>query len=65
MGAFAPSTTGPRPGVDEDRHPSREQPFSLLRLTGARLGMLRRVVALESAIPLLAVAVRQAQGPDR
>jgi hypothetical protein len=43
----------------------RKRPFSLLRLTGARLGMLRRVVALESAIPLLAVAVRQAQGPDR
>jgi hypothetical protein len=35
----------------------RKRPFSLLRLTGARLGMLRRVVALESAVPLLAVAV--------
>jgi len=34
----------------------RKRPFSLLRLTGARLGMLRRVVALESAVPLLAVA---------
>ena len=28
----------------------------MLRLTGARLGMLRRVVTLESAVPLLAVA---------
>ncbi len=35
----------------------RKRPFSLLRLTGARLAMLRRVVALESAVPLLAVAV--------
>ncbi len=35
----------------------RKRPFSLLRLTGARLGMLRRVVTLESAVPLLAVAV--------
>jgi hypothetical protein len=35
----------------------RKRPFSLLRLTGARLGTLRRVVALEGAIPLLAVAV--------
>jgi len=34
----------------------RKRPFSLLRLTGARLGMLRRVVLLESAVPLLAVA---------
>jgi len=34
----------------------RRRPFSLLRLTGARLSMLRRVVALESAVPLLAVA---------
>jgi hypothetical protein len=34
----------------------RKRPFSLLRLTGARLGMLRRVVALEGAVPLLAVA---------
>jgi len=34
----------------------RKRPFSLLRLTGARLGMLRRVVALESGVPLLAVA---------
>ena len=35
----------------------RKRPFSLLRLTGARLAMLRRVVTLESAVPLLAVAV--------
>jgi hypothetical protein len=35
----------------------RKRPFSLLRLTGARLGLLRRVIALESAVPLLAVAV--------
>ena len=35
----------------------RKRPFSLLRLTGARLATLRRVVALESAVPLLAVAV--------
>jgi hypothetical protein len=34
----------------------RKRPFSLLRLTGARLATLRRVVALESAVPLLAVA---------
>lgn len=34
----------------------RKRPFSLLRLTGARLTMLHRVVALEGAVPLLAVA---------
>jgi hypothetical protein len=34
----------------------RKRPLSLLRLTGARLATLRRVVALESAVPLLAVA---------
>jgi hypothetical protein len=34
----------------------RKRPFSLLRLTGARLATLRRVVALESAVPLLFVA---------
>ena len=34
----------------------RKRPFSMLRLTGARLAMLRRVVALESAVPLLAAA---------
>jgi hypothetical protein len=35
----------------------RKRPFSLLRLTGAKLGTLRRVIVLESAVPLLAVAV--------
>jgi hypothetical protein len=35
----------------------RKRPFSLLRLAGARLAMLRRVVLLEGAVPLLAVAV--------
>jgi hypothetical protein len=34
----------------------RRRPFSMLRLTGARLATLRRVVALEGAVPLLAVA---------
>jgi hypothetical protein len=34
----------------------RKRPFSLLRLTGARLSTLRQVVALEGAVPLLAVA---------
>jgi FtsX-like permease family protein len=34
----------------------RKRPFSLLRLTGARLAMLRHVIALESAVPLVAVA---------
>jgi hypothetical protein len=35
----------------------RKRPFSLLRLAGTPLGMLQRVVALESAVPLLATAV--------
>ncbi len=35
----------------------RKRPFSLLRLTGAPLRVLRRVVALESAVPLLIAAV--------
>jgi hypothetical protein len=35
----------------------RKRPFSLLRLTGAPIGMLRRVVALESAVPLIIVAL--------
>lgn len=35
----------------------RRRPFSLLRLTGVPLAMLRRVVALESAVPLLTVAL--------
>jgi hypothetical protein len=34
----------------------RKRPFSLLRLTGAPLRVLRRVVLLESAVPLLAAA---------
>ena len=34
----------------------RRRPFALLRLTGAPLRLLQRVVALESALPLLAVA---------
>jgi hypothetical protein len=35
----------------------RRRPFSLLRLAGAPLGMLRRVVGLEAAAPLLITAV--------
>jgi predicted lysophospholipase L1 biosynthesis ABC-type transport system permease subunit len=35
----------------------RKRPFSLLRLSGAPLRTLRHVVALESAVPLLAPAV--------
>jgi predicted lysophospholipase L1 biosynthesis ABC-type transport system permease subunit len=38
----------------------RKRPFSLLRLAGAPLGMLRRVVALESAVPLVAIATLSA-----
>jgi hypothetical protein len=34
----------------------RRRPFSLLRLTGVRTAVLHRVVALESALPLLVVA---------
>jgi hypothetical protein len=34
----------------------RKRPFSLLRLTGARLSTLRAVVALEGAVPLLTVS---------
>ncbi|TQS42327.1 FtsX-like permease family protein [Cryptosporangium phraense] len=34
----------------------RRRPFSLLRLSGAPLAVLRRVVALESALPLLVVS---------
>jgi hypothetical protein len=34
----------------------RKRPFSLLRLSGASVRVLRRVVALESAAPMLAVA---------
>ena len=35
----------------------RKRPFSLLRLAGAPVGMLQRVIALESAVPLLVTAV--------
>ena len=38
----------------------RKRPFSLLRLTGVPVGMLRRIVALEAALPLLAAAVLSA-----
>jgi len=34
----------------------RKRPFSLLRLTGVPTSLLRRVVGLESALPLLTVA---------
>jgi hypothetical protein len=35
----------------------RKRPFSLLRLTGTQLAVLRRVVLLESVVPLLVVAL--------
>lgn len=35
----------------------RKRPFSMLRLTGARLATVRRVVVLETAVPLIAVAI--------
>jgi hypothetical protein len=35
----------------------RKRPFSLLRLAGVQMAVLRRVVVLESAVPLLVVAV--------
>jgi hypothetical protein len=35
----------------------RKRPFSLMRLTGAPLGVLRRVVALEAVVPLVVIAV--------
>jgi hypothetical protein len=38
----------------------RKRPFSLLRLAGAQLGVLRRVVALESMMPLIVIAVLSA-----
>ena len=38
----------------------RKRPFSLLRLTGAPVGVLRRVVAWESAVPLIIVALASA-----
>jgi hypothetical protein len=34
----------------------RKRPFSLLRLTGVQIGVLRRVVALETAVPLVVIA---------
>jgi hypothetical protein len=38
----------------------RKRPFSLLRLAGAPLAVLRRVVALEAALPLIIVAATAA-----
>lgn len=38
----------------------RKRPFSLLRLTGVPVAMLRRIVALEAAVPLLVAAVASA-----
>jgi hypothetical protein len=38
----------------------RKRPFSLLRLTGVPLGVLRRVVALETAAPLVIIAITSA-----
>jgi hypothetical protein len=38
----------------------RKRPFSLLRLAGAPVGMLRRVVTLESAVPLVVIALLSA-----
>jgi predicted lysophospholipase L1 biosynthesis ABC-type transport system permease subunit len=38
----------------------RKRPFSLLRLTGVSLGVLRRVVALETAAPLIVIAIASA-----
>jgi hypothetical protein len=38
----------------------RKRPFSLLRLTGVPLRALRRVVALETAVPLVLIAVPSA-----
>ena len=35
----------------------RKRPFSLLRLTGVPLGVLRSVVVLEAAVPLLVISV--------
>jgi hypothetical protein len=35
----------------------RRRPFAMLRLTGVRLSELRRVVALEAGVPLIAVSV--------
>jgi len=38
----------------------RKRPFSLLRLTGVPLGVLRRVVVLETAAPLIVIALASA-----
>ena len=38
----------------------RKRPFSLLRLTGVSVAMLRRIVALEAALPLLVAAIASA-----
>ncbi len=38
----------------------RKRPFSLLRLTGVPLGLLQRVVALETAAPLIVIALGSA-----
>jgi predicted lysophospholipase L1 biosynthesis ABC-type transport system permease subunit len=38
----------------------RKRPFSLLRLTGVPLRVLRRVVALETAAPLIVIAIGSA-----
>lgn len=40
----------------------RKRPFSLLRLAGVQMSVLRRVVVLESAAPLLVVAVLASGG---
>ena len=50
--SLAVSVTG---GVSE-----RKRPFSLLRLTGVPVGMLRHVVALEAAVPLVIISVLSA-----
>ncbi len=47
--SLAVSVTG---GIND-----RKRPFSLLRLTGVPVGVLRRVVALEAAVPLLLISV--------
>lgn len=47
--SLAVSVTG---GISE-----RKRPFSLLRLTGVPVRALRRVVALEAAVPLISIAV--------
>jgi hypothetical protein len=38
----------------------RKRPFGLLRLSGVPLGVLRRVVALETAVPLVVIALASA-----